>query len=385
MHISDSFESGAILVDDIANPRHARLKLKPDSANAAFKQWFYFRLVATAGERITVEIVDAGGVADMKSREGLGGHPVLWQNYAAFASYDGSNWFNLPTTFDGRGLAMDVRLANDAIYIATYVPYTLERQQRAVGKWLQAPDARVEVIGLTPDGRDLDLVTIGKPDPAKKKAWITARQHPGETQGSWCMEGLMERLLDPNDPVAKQLRRMATFYVIPNLNPDGSARGHTRTNMHGVNLNREWASASMEKSPEVYIALREMDRRGIDFFLDLHAWGGDKPFCIGPYHVPSVDAAGERRWRAYQTTLAQTDRAFELGQPYPGGGPTPGKADLAMSWNYVSERFGACGILYELPFKPNAATPDLPHSWSVADCHRFGRNSLEPMLGALRS
>lgn len=35
------------------------------------------------------------------------------------------------------------------------------------------------------------------------------------------------------------------------MNPDGSWRGHLRTNAAGANLNREWAKPSLETSPEV--------------------------------------------------------------------------------------------------------------------------------------
>ena len=38
---------------------------------------------------------------------------------------------------------------------------------------------------------------------------------------------------------------------IPNMNPDGSYRGHLRTNASGANLNREWKEPTLEKSPEV--------------------------------------------------------------------------------------------------------------------------------------
>ncbi len=382
MHVSGNFECGAIRVHDVSNPRHAKLMLKPD-VNPAFKQWFFFRVTGATGGITTLEIIDAGGYDSMKSKEGLDGHPTLWENYAAYASYDCVTWFNVPTRFDGSSLVIDVELERSTIYFATYVPYTHQRQQEAVGRWLKSPGTRLDVLGITPDGRDLDLLTIGEPANGKKSAWITTRQHPSETQGSWCLEGIVDRLLDARDPVAAELRKSTVFYIIPNLNPDGTARGHTRTNSQGVNLNREWANPSIEKSPEVYFALAAMQERGVDFYLDLHAWGGDKPFCIGPYHTPSMDATRERQWRGYMTKLAESDRAFELGQPYPGGGPAPGKADLGMSWNQVGERFGATAMLYELIYKRNAATPDIRTSWSTADCVRFGHNSLEPMLATL--
>ena len=38
---------------------------------------------------------------------------------------------------------------------------------------------------------------------------------------------------------------------MPNVNPDGSIRGHLRTNATGANLNREWQDPTLERSPEV--------------------------------------------------------------------------------------------------------------------------------------
>ena len=43
------------------------------------------------------------------------------------------------------------------------------------------------------------------------------------------------------------------------MNPDGSWRGHLRTNAAGANLNREWASPSAERSPEVLAVRNAMD------------------------------------------------------------------------------------------------------------------------------
>src|SRR3546814_6472661 len=74
------------------------------------------------------------------------------------------------------------------------------------------------------------------------RVWLTARQHPGETQAEWWMEGALECLTDPSDPVARALRRHCRIHLVPNCNPDGSRHGHLRTNAVGVNLNREWRS-----------------------------------------------------------------------------------------------------------------------------------------------
>ncbi len=58
----------------------------------------------------------------------------------------------------------------------------------------------------------------------------------------WFVEGLLDALLDRADPHARPLLSQAVFYIVPNMNPDGAARGNLRTNAAGANLNREWVS-----------------------------------------------------------------------------------------------------------------------------------------------
>ncbi len=43
------------------------------------------------------------------------------------------------------------------------------------------------------------------------------------------------------------------------MNPDGTWRGHLRTNAAGANLNREWDNPTLERSPEVYYVRNHMD------------------------------------------------------------------------------------------------------------------------------
>ena len=89
--------------------------------------------------------------------------------------------------------------------------------------------------------------------------------------------------------MARLLRREATFHIVPNMNPDGSRRGHLRTNAVGINLNREWHDPSLEKSPEVFLVRRAMVEVGVDFAMDVH---GDEAiaavFLAGFEGIPSI-------------------------------------------------------------------------------------------------
>ena len=50
---------------------------------------------------------------------------------------------------------------------------------------------------------------------------LSARTHPGETNGSWVMKGILNFLTDPDDPDAQTLRSNFVFKVIPMVNVDG--------------------------------------------------------------------------------------------------------------------------------------------------------------------
>ena len=128
----------------------------------------------------------------------------------------------------------------------------------------------------------------------------------------WWMEGALEKLTDEDDPVARVLRRECTFRVVPNMNPDGSRRGHLRTNAVGVNLNREWHAPSAEKSPEVLCVRNAMDETGVDFAMDVH---GDEAipanFLAGFEGIPSLTDRQLKLFNLFGETLERLSPDFQ--------------------------------------------------------------------------
>ncbi len=68
---------------------------------------------------------------------------------------------------------------------------------------------------------------------------IIARQHPGETGGSYMMDGII-RYLTSQSPEAEFLRDNCVFKLVPMVNPDGVIHGNYRTCLSGYDLNRKW-------------------------------------------------------------------------------------------------------------------------------------------------
>jgi murein tripeptide amidase MpaA len=374
LHITSNFEQGKIGVLQAERADAIRLELLKDNASHFF-QWFYFRVTGAAGQELRMTFVSAQGANDNRTQ----GMPDTWPGYQAFASYDLRNWFLVPTHLVGADMTVVFSPAQDSVYFAQYPPYSMERHRRLVAGALRHPRVRLTVLGQTPDGHDMDLLTVGEPGPGKKVCWVTTRQHPNEIQGSWCVEGLLERLLLDEDPFARSLLDKAVFHIVPNMNPDGARRGNTRTNALGANLNREWKDPTPDTAPEVQMVKRRMLQTGLDFYLDVHAWSGSVPFALGPYRTPGITPKQDALWQRYERALARANPEFQVGNPYPGGGPAPGGAYMEMSWNYLTDAFGAFGLLYELIFKNNDKRPDPVHGWSPAKCRYFGHSTLEAL------
>lgn len=368
MHITANFDSGNIQVISSDNADNIRLAIKKDH-QSDFYQWFHFKLFAEAGEEHVMTIENASDSA----------YPDGWKEYQALASYDRETWFRVPTEYNGKELTIHHTPEQESVYYAYFIPYSYERHQDLVQSAQQSIDCYHELLGETIDGRELNLLVIGEPAEHKNTIWVTARQHPGESMAEWFMEGLITRLLDDEDGVARKLLDENVFYVVPNMNPDGSVRGHLRTNAVGTNLNREWAEPSLEKSPEVFYVLKRMQETGVDMFLDVH---GDEAlpynFVAGCEGIPSYDERHKDLEETFKSAFLaatpefQTQYGYELDEP--------GKANMTVANSAVGERFKCLSYTLEMPFKDNADLPDEDFGWSVARCQRLGEDVLTAIL-----
>ena len=368
MQINAAFDGGNIEVLGIGDHGRARLAIRKDH-QSDFYQWFYFRVTGAKGLDCVLEIGNAGGAAYAEG----------WKDYRPVASYDRERWFRVDATFFGDELVIHLKPEHDTVWLAFFAPYSMERHQDLVARCQRSPLVRVEVLGETLDGQSLDLLHIAATHPPPpRQAWIIARQHPGETMAEWWMEGFLERLLDEDDPVARALLGKLTFHVVPNMNPDGSRRGHLRTNAAGANLNREWAEPSLERSPEVFVVRSRMDVRGVDFFLDVH---GDEVlpynFIAGMEGVPSITDRQLDLLARYKAALVVASPDFQTAHGYPVS--APGGANLTMATAQVAERFGCLAMTLEQPFKDTADTPHPTTGWSPERCMKLGRACLDAL------
>ena len=374
MKIFSNFESGSINVVKAESKDDIQLSI-PNDNQSELHQWFHFRLESEAQQPHTITLLDLANSA----------YPEGWNGYDVVASYDREEWFRIPSEFDGDTLTFTVIPENESMYFAYFAPYSYDRHQDLLHLAQSHYNCRLETLGHTLDNRDVSLLVIGDEDAVdseevpKKKIWVIARQHPGETMAEWFVEGLVQRLLDETDTVGRALLNKAVFYVVPNMNPDGSARGHLRLNAIGVNLNREWQTPSLENSPEVFYVREKMLATGIDMFLDIH---GDEAipfnFVAGSEGIPSYDARLENLENKFKQALLTVTPEFQDEHGY--GKDKPGEANLTVASNWVGEQFNCLSYTVEMPFKDHNKHPDSLYGWSPERSIGFGHDTLAAVL-----
>ena len=348
--VNTRFDAGSIKVIDTKDKNNLQFAIRKDT-NSNFAQWFYFQLSNVKDQDITVNINGLKTSA----------YPDSWENYKVCASYDNQYWFRLPTTVSEDKLTINFTCESNSIYFAYFEPYPYQRHLDLIGDANLSLAVTHEVIGSTCEGRNIDLLALGNPN-AKNIIWITARQHPGESMAEWFMEGLIYRLLDDQDSISRNLLNECKFYLVPNMNPDGAVHGNLRVNAQGANLNREWLTPTLEKSPEVFHVRQKMLETGCSMFFDIH---GDEKipyiFTAGCEDNPSYSNKQRKLQGLFDNYFQIISPDYQTKHGYEKGQFNKDTPTLATNW--VGNQFDCLALTIEMPFKDNDNFPDEVKGW----------------------
>ena len=214
----------------------------------------HFVLHARPGASLTLEFRNLDNVYN--------GQPgsVAGELKTVAISDDGKAWRTVPTdSLPGNRVQLRVTMTGPRLYVARMEPYRLSDLDRLLDTIRSSRLVRIEPIGQTAAGRQLEIVRIGDPA-APHRVFLRARAHPWEAGSNWVMQGLVERLI-ANDEEVRRFLHVYNVSVLPMANKDGVARGGTRFNLRGMDLNRNWDKpADPELSPENAALERWLER-----------------------------------------------------------------------------------------------------------------------------
>ncbi|XP_035659452.1 uncharacterized protein LOC118404481 isoform X3 [Branchiostoma floridae] len=300
------FESGNLRQARRIGQYEYELVLKTDLYTSRHTQWFYFR-VQNALPGITYKFQ----IVNLLKRDSLynyGMRPLVYSDrmardrtigwhrsghhisYYQFYNTSRNPLLQPDITYFCLEWQMEFPYEEDTYYLAHCYPYTYTDLKEHLDDLCNNEETgrhvRRDVLCETRAGNSCFLLTITEfPDEEskvnlrqachrnKKGVVVSARVHPGETQASWMMKGLLDFLTGESE-TAKELRENFIFKIVPMLNPDGVIVGNYRCSLAARDLNRNYRNPRKDIFPTVYY-IKEMTEafkrdHEIIVYCDLH-------------------------------------------------------------------------------------------------------------------
>jgi hypothetical protein len=271
LEFESRFESGNLAFASRVSPVEYNLLMSSDVNSRGHTQWFFFRVARTiAGQTVKFNLINFEKPASLYN-EGMkvlyysstsyaltttgwrrGGQDIAYYRNGITRHVTCKSYYTLTFTFT-------FEYSDDSVYFAYSFPYFYSELQ----EYLDSLERSHETCSLitrkllcrTLAGNRCDYVTITNPCEVegidkRKGIVLSARVHPGETVGSWMMQGALEFLVS-RCPEAELLRSLYVFKIVPMLNPDGVIRGNHRCSLAGCDLNRNWKRPKELTHPEI--------------------------------------------------------------------------------------------------------------------------------------
>mmetsp|Transcript_108559 Transcript_108559/g.306027 ORF Transcript_108559/g.306027 Transcript_108559/m.306027 type:complete len:931 (+) Transcript_108559:180-2972(+) len=309
------------------------LVLNPDYNTKSHTQWYFFRVGNTRkGPQYRFNIINmmkptsvynegmrplkysyieaqVHGVGWVRNGENI----IYYQNGIRRKDKSSSNYYTLTFT-------VTFQHDCDMVYFAHCYPYSYTDLQKDLQQLERLPNMcrrfRRRKLCETLAGNACDLITITSfcCEPAaiqaRRAVVITARVHPGESNASWVMKGMLDYLTGASLD-ARILRDNFVFKIIPMLNPDGVIVGNYRCSLVGQDLNRQWGEPSRRHHPTIYFA-KNMFRhlladREVVLYVDIHGHSRKKNvFMYGNSEISSL------RERVFPRLLCRSSDCFNF-------------------------------------------------------------------------
>lgn len=247
--------------------------------------WFYLRIQGVKGPQLRCVLTNPSQI--------LGGGGSWARNSPAYRIGDGP-WQRIRQVEDRVDghlvpevvLTVNVPSGESEVEIAACYPYLQHDLEATLAAhasvWKRA------TIGASTDGRPITRLynTLGDAEKSIPGMFFLARQHSGETPGSWVLDGILRFLGTPEGQV---ISREICVWAVPIADPDGVADGAYGKDQSPWDLNRAW---DRPVRPEIHAiqadVVRWARRCRPHMIVDLHAPGyGERGFYFWAPTAPA--------------------------------------------------------------------------------------------------
>jgi len=290
--------------------------------------WFSFRVMAKESGDLNIRLK----------------FPAAYARYWPKISTDGSNWEraaaeSVSISKNGKNMQLSLRVDDDGAWVSAQELITQDYYDRWLAELSAHEEIRTAVIGRSVQGRPIQLAkTANKPE----VVLLLGRQHPAEVPGALAMRQFVDVVLSDSE-LARMFRERFTLLIIPLINPDGVANGHSRHNASRVDLNRDWGPFTQPETRSVARLMAGVDELGMKprLMLDFHATKMT-PTMIFYTQMPEDGTDPPLFATSWMTAVGKriTDYEFTHDPRSPSG--------LDNTKNYFFSRYGIPAITYEI-------------------------------------
>jgi CubicO group peptidase (beta-lactamase class C family) len=312
---------------------------------------FHFQVCARPGAKLTLEFKNLDNVWNGRKAS------IASEMKITFVSVDGRAWAAVPTrALPGNRVLLDLPMPGPKVYVSRVEPYRLSDLDRLLASIRKHPRVAITPIGKTVEGRELEIIRIGNPR-APYRVFLRARAHPWEAGSNWVVQGLIQRLLKDDADAARYLERYCA-YILPMANKDGVARGRTRFNLKGMDLNRNWDKpADRELAPENHaleLWLETMIGKGErpHLALELHNDGNGQLHLSRP---PGINIDG------YLSRMITFEKLLRQHTWFTEGSTRPTFRNIGTLGEGWLERYGIDAVVHEFNCQWIAGLKDYPN------------------------
>jgi hypothetical protein len=350
LHIQTNFPSGNACCADIRSTAERDIVyFSADPHGGTEALWFYLRIVECSDRPVDLVLTNIDSC--------LGGAKG-WQSVRPVVRQAGGTWERLlpghvEELDDGRHqVAWTIEPRYDSFEVALCFPYSLgdlEMTRAACrGYW------ELDLIGVTAQGQQLPRLANNYRGDEVPGLYLIARQHAGETPGSWVLDGLLRHAAQALDP--SQL----VIWTTPFAHLDGVVQGDYGKDPFPWDLNRAWTTPPMRH--EVRVMQSDMTRWSQRcqpaLVLDLHAPSPGE--ADGAYFFLPRETRPELQFEAARQAAEAIFPALPsaLVHAHPSRQPNyPSRWDAEATLdNYAWDRWQTPSLAMEIPYSSSRET-----------------------------
>ena len=333
---SNQFPEARLNACERIGPLEYRLTIEPENAPINPSPWYAFKVTSARTQPLKLKFVVTAKGSVLRPRISRDGK--TWTLLAA-ADF-------LPTPKTREALVPERAIATietgpETLWVAAQEMIGVAELNAWTDARAKLPFARESVIGESIEHRPLRQLTFAETE-RPNYVFIISRQHPPEITGTLALMRFIDTVTDDSE-LSRRYRKTFQTVVVPLMNPDGVEHGHWRSNLGGVDTNRDWKPFTQPETRAARDAMLKLGKAPyakVFLFLDFHSTGGDV-FYAQPDSEETFPAHFASHWLgAFAKRFP--DYKFQRDDNHNVGLPT------SKAWAH--ETFGCAGITYELGY-----------------------------------